>query len=111
MRHFRSSRSMSQAVALMRRVTRLWAPPARRSVAAWAEAKRRMSDSSPFPGQFRLWRTPFLREVLDCLTDPLVQEVDAQKSAQIGWTDGVLCNWLGFTIDEDPQATGVLFPA
>lgn len=40
-----------------------------------------------------------------------MSEVDAQKSAQIGWTDGVLVNWLLEIIDEDPAPTMVLFPA
>jgi phage terminase large subunit GpA-like protein len=70
-----------------------------------------MSDKSPFQGLFRLSITPFLREVLEALDDPLVREVDAQKSAQIGWTDGVLVNWLGYTVAEDPAPTIVLFPA
>lgn len=107
---------MTQAQTLMHKVVRLWArpwaPPIRRSVALWAEEKRFLSDkNSAFPGQFRLSLTPFLREVLDALNDPLVREVDAQKSAQIGWTDGVLCNWLGCIIDEQPAGSMVLFPA
>lgn len=55
--------------------------------------------------------TPFLREVLDELSNPETFEVVAQKSAQIGWTDGVLCNWLGQIVDEDPAPTIVLFPS
>lgn len=49
--------------------------------------------------------------MLDELSNPAVREVVAQKSAQIGWTDGVLMNWLGQIIDEDPAASMVLFPA
>ena len=40
-----------------------------------------------------------------------MREIDAQKSAQIGWTDGVICNFLGFTAEEDPASVIVLFPA
>lgn len=82
-----------------------------RSTAAWAEEKRYLSDKSPFPGRYRVARTPFLRAVLEALGDPAVNEVDAQKSAQVGWTDGVLVNWLGQIVDEDPAPTIVLFPA
>lgn len=83
----------------------------RRSPAAWAEDKRHLSDKSPFPGKFRFAITPFLRAVLDDLADPAVHEVDAQKSSQIGWTDGVVVNWMGHTIDEDPAPMMALFPA
>lgn len=101
----------NQAVALLNRASAQWVPPAKMGVAAWSEANRILSDKTPFPGPFRLWITPFLREPLEALNDPTVVEVDAQKSAQIGWTDGVLMNWLGSIIDEDPAPTLVLFPA
>ena len=55
--------------------------------------------------------TPFLREPLEELSKRDVFEVDAQKSSQIGWTDGVLCNLLGYVVDEAPAPTIVLFPA
>lgn len=102
---------MTQALELLKRLVRLWAPPKKLGVAAWAEAKRELSDKSPFPGRFRLAITPFLREPLEALSDAAVSEVVAQKSAQIGWTDGVLVNWLCQIIDEDPAPTMVLFPA
>lgn len=63
------------------------------------------------PGRFSLTLTPFLREPLQLFTDRRVREIDAQKSAQIGWTDGVVNNVLGHTVDEDPAPTIVLFPA
>jgi phage terminase large subunit GpA-like protein len=82
------------------------------SVAQWAEEKRHLSEkNSAFPGRFSFAMLPFLREPLDCLSDRRVREVDAQKSAQIGWSDGVLCNWLGYIASENPASTMVLFPA
>ncbi len=86
-------------------------PPVKLGCAKWAETKRILSDKTPFPGPFRLSIAPYLREVLEALSDPVVTEVVGQKSAQIGWTDGVLVNWLGEIIDEDPAATIVLFPS
>ena len=81
-------------------------------MAQWAEEKRYLSEkNSAFPGRFSFAILPFLREPLECLSDRRVREVDAQKSAQIGWSDGVLCNWLGQIADETPAATLVLFQA
>ncbi len=81
-------------------------------MAQWAEEKRHLSDkNSAFPGRFSFSMLPFLREPLECLSDRAVREVVAQKSAQIGWSDGVLCNWLGQIADENPGSTMVLFPA
>lgn len=97
---------------LAKMVRAKWSPPLRRTVAEWAEANRYLSSkNSDMPGRFRLEVVPFIREVLECLTRPDVVEVDGQKSAQIAWTDGVVCNYLGYTADEDPSSTIVLFPA
>jgi phage terminase large subunit GpA-like protein len=49
--------------------------------------------------------------VLEAVSDSQVREVDVQKSSQIGWTDGVLINWLGQIVDEQPAPTIVLFPS
>lgn len=62
------------------------------------------------PGRYSLKVTPYLRGPLEDLTDPRVSKILAQKSAQIGWTDGVVNNWLGYTIDVDPAPTIVMFP-
>lgn len=81
-------------------------------MAQWAAEKRYLSEkNSAFPGRFTFTLMPYLREPLECLSDRRVREVDAQKSAQIGWTDGVLCSWLGYIADEAPSPTMVLFPA
>jgi phage terminase large subunit GpA-like protein len=80
------------------------------TVAMWAESRRMLSSMSALPGRFSLAITPWLREPLECLSDRRVQEVVMQKSAQIGWTDGVINNYLGYTIDIDPAPTIVMFP-
>jgi phage terminase large subunit GpA-like protein len=96
----------------MARVRARWAPPVQKTVAQWAEQKRYLNEkNSDFPGPFRFDLVPFIREPLEALSDPHVHEVCAQKSAQITWTDGVVCNWLGYIADEDPSSVIVLFPA
>lgn len=69
-----------------------------------------LSSLSAFPGRFGFTMVPWIRQPLECLSDPNVLEVVMQKSAQIAWTDGVMNNWLGFTIDVDPAPTIVMFP-
>jgi phage terminase large subunit GpA-like protein len=69
-----------------------------------------LSSLSALPGRFSFTITPWLQEPLECLSDPNVAEVVMQKSAQVGWTDGVMNNYLGFTIDVDPAPTIVMFP-
>lgn len=87
-----------------------FARPPKMNVAEWAESRRYLSSLSALPGRFSLSITPWLREPLECLSDRKCGEVVMQKSAQIGWSDGVVNNYLGSTIDIDPAPTIVMFP-
>lgn len=81
------------------------------SVAKWAERYRIISaENSALPGRFSLAITPYLRGILECINDRGTYKVVCQKSAQIGWTDGVINNYVGYTIHMDPAPIGILFP-
>lgn len=71
---------------------------------SWAEEKRVMTtDVSNFPGQFSYDRTPYLREVVDCLRpDHPSREIAVMKGAQIGFSTGVIENGIGWLISEHP---------
>ena len=74
------------------------------TVSEWATQKRVIPEGlSSMPGPFSWDVTPYLREIADCLsaTSP-VQEVAVMKGAQIGFTVGVLENWIGYVIDCEP---------
>lgn len=62
------------------------------------------------PGRFRFAITPHLREIVEACDDPRVHRVVCRKSAQIGWTDGVVMNVIGSRIDAKPSRMLVLFP-
>lgn len=73
------------------------------TVSQWADEHRVLSQkSSSEPGYWRTSRTPFLKEIMDCLsaTSP-VREITFMKGAQIGGTEAGL-NWLGYLIDHAP---------
>ena len=74
------------------------------TVGEWAEAKRILSENvTATPGPFRWNVTPYLREIADCLSESSdVQEVVVMKGAQVGFTTGVLENWIGYIIDVTP---------
>lgn len=81
------------------------------TVAQWAERYRYLSsETSALPGKYSLAITPYLRGVLECITDRNVRKVVCQKSAQVGWTDGVINNFIGYSIHVDPGPIGVMFP-
>lgn len=70
----------------------------------WAEQHRYMTtDVSNFPGPFSYDRTPYLREVVDCLMpDHPAREIAVMKGAQIGYSTGVIENGIGWLISEQP---------
>lgn len=73
------------------------------TVSEWADANRKLSQkASAEPGDYRTARTPYLREIMDCLSPrSTVEEVVVMKSAQIGATEAGN-NWVGFVVDHAP---------
>jgi phage terminase large subunit GpA-like protein len=79
------------------------APEPTLSVSAWADQHRFLSSTaSSEPGQWRTTRTPYLREIMDCLSPHHpAQRVVIMAGAQIGKTE---CgnNWIGYVIHRAP---------
>lgn len=70
----------------------------------WAEANRVMtSDVSPYPGKFKLDRTPYAREILDTMKpDHPAKKIAVMKGAQIGLSTNVIENGIGYIMAEQP---------
>lgn len=60
----------------------------------------------PFPGPYRYTRTPYCREIIDCLSsDHPCRRAGVMKGAQIGISAGVIIPALGYIIKESPGNT------
>jgi len=70
----------------------------------WAEQNRVMtSDVTPWPGPFSFKMTPYMREVVDCLSPSHPARIVAvMKGAQIGFSTGVIENGIGWIISQNP---------
>jgi phage terminase large subunit GpA-like protein len=78
-------------------------PPPDLTVSAWADQHRFLtSETSAEPGRWRTDRTPYLRAIMEALsdTDPCT-EVVFMKGAQIGGTE-IGINWIGHTMHVSP---------
>jgi phage terminase large subunit GpA-like protein len=86
-------------------------PRERLTPAAWIERYAKVPDNgiNPEPGPYRFDRTPFWREVLDCLAEPGVEEVNILAPTQVGKTTSVV-NLLGYCVDCEPGAALLLLP-
>lgn len=81
------------------------------TVSEWADQYRMLSQiSSAEAGLWRTARTPYLREIMDCLSaTSKINKVVFAKGAQIGGTE---CgnNWLGYVIAHAPGPMLCLMP-
>lgn len=70
----------------------------------WNEEHRTMTSAvTPFPGKFTYDKTPYLREVVDCLQQSHPAKIIAvEKGAQIGFSTGVIEAGIGWIISEKP---------
>jgi hypothetical protein len=73
------------------------------TVSEWADAYRVLSGkASAEPGPWRTDRTPYLKEVMDCLSSSNpIQRVVLMAGAQLGKTEAG-SNWLGYIIHHAP---------
>lgn len=80
-------------------------------VSEWADRYRFLSQtSSSEPGRFRTSRTPYLKELMNCLSPSSeVEKVVFMKGAQVGGTEAGN-NWVGYVIDQAPGAMLVVQP-
>ncbi len=86
--------------------------PERLTVSEWADRNRVLSQKSAAePGPWRTSRTPYLREIMDCLSarSP-VEDVTFMAGSQIGKTEGLGNNWIGYVIDHAPGPMMMVLP-
>ncbi len=81
------------------------------TVSQWADRFRILSSKgSGEPGRWSTDRTPYLREIMDCLsTTSPVQRVVMMTGAQIGKTE-VGLNWIGYVMEHAPAPMLVVTP-
>lgn len=95
---------LAEAHRRERRARAIFIPTPPLTLSEWAETHRVISpESSPYPGRWHNNLTPYLVEIMNACSDPLIERVVFKKSAQIGYTDGILNNLVGYYIDQLPS--------
>jgi len=81
------------------------------NVSEWADAHRMLSQkSSAEPGRWRTSRTPYLKEIMNCLSPSSpIEEIVLMAAAQVGKTE-TGNNWVGYIIDRAPAPTLAVQP-
>lgn len=91
-------------VDLFTRIFAVLAPPPNMTISQWADKYRRLSsESSAEPGQWRTSKAPYQREIMDAVCDMRIQKVVIMSAAQIGKTDALILNPIGYYMHYDPS--------
>lgn len=100
-----------QEAALVRSFLEGLRPDPVLTVSEWADNHRFLSGKAAAePGPWRTNRTPYLQEIMDCLSPTVpIEKVVFQKGAQIGGTE---CgnNWIGYIIHHTPGPMLAVLP-
>lgn len=76
-------------------------PPEDLTVSQWADKNRRLtSESSAEVGKWRTSRTPYMFDILDSFTDPLIEHIVVVAASQVGKSE-TINNMVGYCIDQD----------
>lgn len=79
-----------------------WAVPPKPSLSQWADENRYLSlESNPTGGKWKTDTVPYLREIMDTITDPRYEIIVWQAPTQVAKTECLL-NFVGYVMDVDP---------
>jgi phage terminase large subunit GpA-like protein len=87
-----------------------FAPRSRLTLSQWADQRRMLSADLGEPGLWKTSRVPYMREIMDAVTDMRVRDVTIIKPTRIGATQAVVVNACGYHVDEDPAPIIVALP-
>lgn len=97
--------------AMLGRVWRKLKPPPRLAISAWTVKYRVLSnEESAMRGRFSWDVSPALRGIAEVANHHATRKMVVQKSAQVGYTAGIVCNVIGYHIHYKPSVIVAAFP-
>lgn len=100
----------SRLLQLANDLSQITKPPPKRNPAEWARQKRILPSTSSEPGRFRPERTPWVEPICAAIADYRYNEVVAVMGSQLGKTDGVILNAVGWRLDDNPIPILIYLP-
>jgi len=89
---------------------RILQPPPKLTVSKWADNYRVLSpEASSETGRFETARAMYQQEIMDCISDPTIEEVIFMSGSQIGKTE-ILLNAIGYYIAYDASPILMIQP-
>lgn len=99
-----------KTVNIFHKVLKKLAPPSKLTVSEWADQYRVLSrEASSEPGKWKTSRVPYMKEPMDAISDPEIEQITLMCSAQVAKTE-LLLNTLGKYIHHEPSPMMYLMP-
>lgn len=96
---------------LFRKIFYCLKPPPDLKLSEWADNYRRLSsEASAEPGRWKTSKAPYQKEIMDAITDITIKKVVVMSAAQVGKTDAMILNPIGYYIHYEPSPIMVLQP-
>ena len=96
---------------LFRRLFKVLKPPPDLTLSEWADKFRRLAaGTTAEPGRWKTAKAPYQREIMDAITDISIKKVVIMSAAQVGKTDAMVLNPIGYYIHYDPSPIMVIQP-
>jgi phage terminase large subunit GpA-like protein len=101
---------MKKATAeVFRRIFKTLEPPPIITMSEWADENRVISGGA-MPGRWKTDMVPYMREIMNAISDVSVPKVVIMSSAQIAKTHGAVLNTIGYFMHYDPSPILVVQP-
>ena len=98
-------------VDMFTRIFKVLQPPPEMTLSQWADKFRRLSaGSSAEPGRWKTAKAPYQKEIMDAITDITIKKVVIMSAAQVGKTDAMVLNPIGYYVHYDPSPIMVIQP-
>lgn len=96
---------------MIQKVMRSWEPPPEMTISEWANRYRFLSsESSSAPGKYSTDAAPFQKGMQDAISDPRVKMVVGMLCSQVGKSEGLINNPVGFHMHYDPAPILLMQP-
>lgn len=96
--------------AIEKRLRNALKPPPNYKISEWADNNRILSTStSSKSGKWQTKNSPYMKFIMDMITDPYTEQVTLMMCSQVGKTE-LLLNIMGYYIDNDPCPMMFIMP-
>lgn len=100
-----------KTVDLLKKIYSVLKPPPDLKLSEWADQFRQLSsEASAEPGRWRTSKAPYQKEIMDAITDIGIKKVVVMSAAQVGKTDAMILNPIGYYMHYEPSPIMVMQP-